>query len=226
MQEFLSTFLIGRCAEFGPEAQSEIAQLLIEMEGEMSRRLQQADIGDNNLPSLEGITWNPEDPLAGTTEAIDPFGMLDVWSTFVRTQPESMTPPPRREPPPPRREPPPPRREPPTRSEGAEGEGPGVPGIASGGRYFYGVHTTDHCTVCSGRYDNQTDACQGYESRARPSMMPQYHEGIDHQRQGRVDRQRYERGASSDISRSCDRAYRLGVDRERRSSRPRFRPED
>ena len=85
----LDTFLMGRCADFGPEAQSEIAQLLIAMEGEMSRRLRQADIGANNLPNLEGITWNPDDPLAGTTEAIAPFSMLDVWTTFVRRQPEA-----------------------------------------------------------------------------------------------------------------------------------------
>jgi len=82
--DFLSRFLLGECSRFGPEAQSEFAGLLIDMEAEMTRRLREADLDQNALPVLEGFSWtSPDDPLAGIAEGIPPFGLLDVWTTFL-----------------------------------------------------------------------------------------------------------------------------------------------
>jgi hypothetical protein len=215
----LDEFLIGPCADFGPEAQSEFAQLLIEMEEEMDHRLQQAEIGPNGLPIIEGISWDPDDPLAGTAEAIPPFGMLDVWTTFVRRpserpdrrrrarsiemeEEEITVPTPE---PVPRR---PRRRLPLTRAECAVGEIAGAPGIPSGGRYFYGIHATQHGTICYGRYDCATDTCgpRWMDRQGNVVYTVEYNEGIDDQRNGCVSRERYRN----------DAAYRAGVDSERR----------
>jgi len=84
---FLSQYLLGACADFGPQAQSETARLLIDLEEEMTRRLSEAEIAENGLPVLDGINWHLDDPLAGITSGIDPFGMLDVWTTYLRTPP-------------------------------------------------------------------------------------------------------------------------------------------
>ncbi len=72
---------------------------------------------------------------------------------------------------PPPSPPPTPRR--PGRGPESEGEVAGVPGALSGGRYFYGVHTTRHDTMCYGRYDNQNDVCQGVETEN--SMVHRLH---------------------------------------------------
>lgn len=84
---FLSRYLLRGCVRFGPDAQSETARLLIDMEAEMARRLREADMDENGLPVINGITWNSDDPLAGIAEGIPPFGMLDVWTTFLRDPP-------------------------------------------------------------------------------------------------------------------------------------------
>ena len=57
------------------------------MERKIDRRLQQAELGPNGLPTIEGISWSPGEPLAGTTAAIEPFCLLDVWTAYVREAP-------------------------------------------------------------------------------------------------------------------------------------------
>ena len=84
---FLNRYLMGACARFGAQAQSETARLLIDLKEEMARRLRQAEIDSNGLPVVDGVTWNPDDPLAVVTTGIPPFGMLDVWITYLRNSP-------------------------------------------------------------------------------------------------------------------------------------------
>jgi hypothetical protein len=45
------------------------------------------------------------------------------------------------------------------------GEVADTPGMLSGGRMFYGIHTTRHDTMCYGPYDNASDHCYGVETQ-------------------------------------------------------------
>lgn len=77
--ERLNTFLLGPCTTLGPEAQAEFAQLLIDMERELSQRLVRAPMDSEAVPILEGVTWEPGDPLAGHTDVISPFHHYETW---------------------------------------------------------------------------------------------------------------------------------------------------
>ena len=71
----------------GPKEKSSIATTLIEMYNILDARIKVAQRGSNGLPSVEGIKWEVNDPLAGILEAILPFGNLDFWETFlIRSQ--------------------------------------------------------------------------------------------------------------------------------------------
>lgn len=223
--------LLHPSSPMGPQEQSAIAETLILIYNTLDARIQAAPLDEDAMPEVEGMEWDPDDPLAGVLESISPFGMLDVWTTFVRHPTER---PARRRParsiemeeevitvpriemeqevitvptpePVPRR---PRRRLPLTRAECAVGEIAGVPGIPSGGRYFHGIHATQHGTICYGRYDCATDTCspRWMDRQGNVVYMVEYNEGIDDQRNGCVSRERY----------GNDAAYRAGIDSERR----------
>ncbi len=67
-----------------------------------------------------------------------------------------------------------------TLSEEASGEVMGVPGLGSEGygRYFYGVRTTSHNTMCYGRYDNLEDVCHGAETENTMALRLHYDRGL------------------------------------------------
>ncbi len=130
----------------------------------------------------------------------------------------------RPDPPPARREPgstPAPSPVPPRRSLGTEQEDEiaGVPSIWRGGRYgryFYGVHTTQHNTICWGEYDNDHDVCRGHETRNTRGLFLHYDRGrrdyLATTRHNRmlVEVSRYRNGARLGAS-DADRVYRQGV---------------
>ena len=75
----------------GPVQQAAIAKTLLAMHTEMDARIKKAPmvliLKDKNdpyggvawLPKLEGVKWDPDDPLAGIVEGISPFSMIDWW---------------------------------------------------------------------------------------------------------------------------------------------------
>jgi hypothetical protein len=68
--------------EVGLREKAAIARTLIEMYHTLDERIQSAPWGANRLPIVEGIQWQKDDPLAGNLLAINPFGNVDLWSTF------------------------------------------------------------------------------------------------------------------------------------------------
>jgi len=118
----------------------------------------------------------------------------------------------------------------PNRGWEQEGEIAGVASIDDYGRYFYGIHTTRHGTICWGEYDNDTDECLGPESENTMATMLHYRQGYNDTyyqlvrgREDAVDVARYRRGGEENAH-SADIAYRNGVqnalkDAERRASR-------
>jgi hypothetical protein len=64
----------------GPLLRGEIARTLLAMHGEFDGRVQAAPLDAHGRPALDGVTWTVGDPLAGITEAIGPFGNIDIWT--------------------------------------------------------------------------------------------------------------------------------------------------
>ncbi len=77
-------FLRCYSAKFGKSAQSKIAENLIAMYWEMDRRITKATGKKVGLVKMEGVTWNPSDPLAGIVEGISPFNMKEMfWDSYI-----------------------------------------------------------------------------------------------------------------------------------------------
>ncbi len=101
-------FLFHPPSAIGPCLRIAIAETLILIYQEMSRRFDAAPRDRNMLPIVEGIEWDFDDPLAGLLESVVPFNMHEVWQqiaqehsacTTERPTPEPVPPPRRRVPP-------------------------------------------------------------------------------------------------------------------------------
>ncbi len=90
-QELISTAQTLSSQLLQPETdaqqQSVIAETLILMHRTLDQRIQNAPRDQRLLPQLEGVQWDPEDPLAGIVEGISPFQMIDWWGGFTSTRP-------------------------------------------------------------------------------------------------------------------------------------------
>lgn len=74
----------------GPRLRGEIARTLLAMHRELDRRIRVAPVDDQGLPRLAGVEWKRGDPIAGITEAIGPFGNIDIWTAeSLAAPPES-----------------------------------------------------------------------------------------------------------------------------------------
>lgn len=68
----------------GPRHHNAIVETLFEMLHTLEKRIQQAPRDNVTfLPKLPGVKWDPNDPLAGIVEAIDPFGMSNFWTMRI-----------------------------------------------------------------------------------------------------------------------------------------------
>ena len=85
----IHTILSGNSRErqWGPAERQEGFRTLIALYDEMDRRVRAAPMGDDGLPRLKGIRWDPGSPLAGTTADISPFQNLDWWHVNLRQMP-------------------------------------------------------------------------------------------------------------------------------------------
>lgn len=140
---------------------------------------------------------------------------------------------------PPQRSPTPSPGRPPDRGPESEGEVAGVTGMLSGGRMFYGIHTTRHNTMCYGGFDNSSDVCHGVETENTMALRLHYDRGMrdymylmtqigsdtvqtdSYQTSLRIFTQRVNAGRSPNAA-VADRVYREGAQQGHRELRSRY----
>jgi hypothetical protein len=77
--------LLWQCDDkVGPIEKSEIAQTLRTMYDLMEEHLMRAPKDSRYLPIVPGVTWQPNDPLAGIPMVIEPFMMYEWWGTYIQ----------------------------------------------------------------------------------------------------------------------------------------------
>jgi hypothetical protein len=78
----------------GPLERSAKAETLRKIYRIVDQRITKAfsdgNIDEIDLPSVDGITWDSNSPLAGNLADISPFGNLDIWATYANTSVEEI----------------------------------------------------------------------------------------------------------------------------------------
>ena len=178
----------------------------------VSRGMQQASINvcfhTSEGGRVERVTFSPP-----RVVPVEPTTITATPPRRTRTPPPSV----------------PPRGGRPGRGEESTGEVAGAPGILSGGRIFYGVHTTRHNTMCYGAYDNASDVCHGVQTENTFSYYLHYDQGMRdyiylmrqlgtdvvqsdaYQRRLEIFTQRTRAGRNPSTARRVDRVYREGA---------------
>lgn len=78
--------LFDRSSPIAPCYRAAMAESLIMIHNILDARVQAAPRDRHGVPILEGLHWDPEDPLERSLEAIPPFSMRDAWEVIYREQ--------------------------------------------------------------------------------------------------------------------------------------------